>query len=68
MIFKKFVFDIEKFSYGIYLIQGYFYVFIRKLYFTMSFILFFSYFNFDYYKFQYIFEKIPYINKVIGAK
>ncbi len=69
---KKFIFMIAKYSYGIYLIQGLFlciYVKIVPYYgYCSTFIEIFLLILMTSMIIMYVLEKVPYINKVIGAK
>ena len=71
-LFKRFVFEIAKYSYGIYLIQGLFlcgYAQILPYYeFYSNFLEIFILIVLSSMLTMYLLEKIPYINKVIGAK
>ena len=71
-IFRRFVFDIAKYSYGIYLIHGFFLCIYLKLvpyngFFTNFIELFILIFVSSMIT-MYVLEKVPYVNKVIGAK
>ena len=71
-VFRRIVFDIAKYSYGIYLIQGLFLIiFSQRLpyyEFYSNFIAIFICIVASSMITMYVLEKIPYINKVIGAK
>ena len=71
-IFKKLIFLIAKYSYGIYLIQGLYlciYVKILPYYgFYIHVVLMFVLIVFSSLATMYVLDKVPYINKVIGAK
>jgi surface polysaccharide O-acyltransferase-like enzyme len=69
---KKFIFMIAKYSYGIYLIQGLFLCIYREIIpycgYCSTFIGMFLLILITSMIIMYILEKVPYINKVIGAK
>ena len=71
-IFRRVVFDIAKYSYGIYLIQGLFLCIYAQIVpyheFYTNFIEIFILIVVSSMITMYILEKVPYINKVIGAK
>lgn len=70
--FRKIVFDIAKYSYGIYLIQGFFLCVYAQILpyheFYTNFIEIFILIVVSSMITMFILEKVPYINRVIGAK
>lgn len=71
-IFKRFVFDIAKYSYGIYLVQGLFLCIYSNLLpyhdFYSNVIILFLLILFSSYILMDILNRVPYVNGVIGAK
>ena len=71
-VFKKIVFEMAKYSYGIYLIQGLFLCIYRKILpyheFFSNFMAIFILIVVSSMVTMYILDKIPYVNKLIGAK